>query len=331
MFLDSPRISRALSVFDHARCCWAAIPLRSPQEPVTPSSFPSRPSSARAVGKQKLSLTSWNIQASPFKTVARSELILNHILKGPELPDIVFLQEVTMSVRQSILDNPIVQSAFLTITDAKDKTTFSGVPFATMALLSNKRFFYSPLAAEDDTGAGGSKMMLDSVFRMELPSRYGRDALCVNIRKPAAPDTVLRLFNVHLESLDSQLRRSFQMSVLAHLLREPGCSGGVIAGDFNPVQPSDLKLVKEHGLVDAWVALRGDTAEPGEGDTWGVEFAQRLQEFSGGNIVNEIVGVVASSIGESTPRMILTLVDFLDWNQQRFPHPKSAFGMPGGP
>ncbi|KAG8734657.1 hypothetical protein FRC10_011553 [Ceratobasidium sp. 414] len=268
LFLNRLRVSRALSSFDHASHRWAAIRLRNPHDPIT-----QRPSSSpHAVGKQTLSLTSWNIQASQSKPVARSQLILDHILKGPKFPDIILLQEVASSVRQSLLSDPRVRSSFLT-TDAEDDTSFKGVPFATMTLLSSKRFG-SPLLAEGGKKGedeGGSRMVLDSVFRTELPSRYGRDALCVNIATPAAPGQVLRLFNVHLDSLDSQFRRVLQMEVLAGLLREPGCSGGIIAGDFNAIFPDDHVLVDKHKLVDAWVALHGSTTGLDGGATWGVD------------------------------------------------------------
>jgi tyrosyl-DNA phosphodiesterase 2 len=225
------------------------------------------------LAQQTLSLTSWNIQASQSRPVDRSELILDHILKGPKFPDINFLQEVASTARQSLLSNPRVRSSFLT-TDAEDDTSFKGVPFATMTLLSSKRFG-SPLLAEEEEegegeGKGGSKMVLDSVFRMELPSRYERDALCVNIAAPAVPGAVLRLLNVHLDSLDSQFRRALQMHILAGLLRELGCSGGIIAGDFNAILPDDHMLVDKHELVDAWVALHGSTTGPDGGATWGV-------------------------------------------------------------
>ena len=119
--------------------------------------------------------------------------------------------------------------------------------------------------------SGGSKLVLDSVFRTEMPSRYKRDALCVNIAAPAAPGKVLRLLNVHLDSLDSHLRHALQMMVLAGLLREPGCSGGAIAGDFNAVTPADHALVDNNKLVDAWVAFHGSTTVPDGGATWGVD------------------------------------------------------------
>ena len=273
MFLSRNRLGRALSVFDHARHRWVAIPLRDPHDHITqrPSS---RPADAHAVGKQTLSLISWNIQASQSRPVARSELILDHILKGPKFPDIIFLQEVGSSARESLLRDSRVRSSFLT-TDAEDDTSWKGVQFATLTLLSSKRFG-SPLLSEEkggegeDEGEGGSKMVLDSVFRTELPSKYGRDALCVNIAAPAAPGSVLRLLNVHLDSLNSLSRRMLQMDILADLLREPGCSGGIIAGDFNAIHPTDHTLVDKHELVDAWVALHGSTTGPDGGATWGV-------------------------------------------------------------
>jgi tyrosyl-DNA phosphodiesterase 2 len=261
MFLN--RLHRDLSAFSHATHRWAAIPLRDPHDPITQKRPSSRPTDA--IGKQSLSLTSWNIQASQSGPVARSKLILDHILKGPKFSDIIFLQEVTSSVRQSLLNDPRVCSDFLT-TDAEDDTSFKGAPFATMTLLSSKRFG-SPLLAEE--GEGGGKLMLDSVFRMELPSRYRRDALCVNIAVPAAPGAILRLLNVHLDSLDSYFRRALQMQILAGVLRDPGCSGGIIAGDFNAIFPEDHSLVDEFELLDAWVALHGST-RPDGGATWGV-------------------------------------------------------------
>lgn len=234
--------------------------MHNPDDPV--NQRPSRPAEpGRAVAKQALSLTSWNIQAPWSRPAARSKFILDHIFKRPKFLDIIFLQGVTPSVRESLLSDPRVRSGFLA-TDGEDNTFCADVPFATMTLLSSKRFGAPSLAEE---GQGGPKIVLDSVFRMELASRYERDALCVNIAAPAAPGTILRLLNVHLEPLDGHFRRTLQMGVLASLLREPGCSGGVIAGDFNALLPDDHALVDRHELVDVWVALHG----PHGGHTWG--------------------------------------------------------------
>ena len=260
MFLNRSRQSRALSAFDHSSRRWSAIHLRDPHDPITqrPSSCPGN---THAVCKQTLSLTSWNLQTYLSRRVARTELILDRVFKGPQFPDIILLQEVSSSIRQVLLGDPRIRSSFLT-TDAEDDTSFKGVPFATMTLLSSKRFG-SPLLAEE--GGEGSKIVLDSVFRTQLTSRYKRDALCVNIAASTVPGSILRLLNVHLDPFDSQFIRFLQMDVLAGLLREPGCSGGIIAGDFNAVYPRDHKLIDEHELVDAWVAMHG----PHGGATWG--------------------------------------------------------------
>ena len=292
--------------FDHASHRWAAIPLIDPHDSITQSSSSSRPADTHAVGKQTLSLASWNIQASQFRPVVRSELILDHILKGPRFPDIIFLQEVSPSVRRSLLSNPRVRSSFLT-TDAEDDTSFKGVPFATMTLLSSKRFGSPLLAGEEKgEGEGGSKMVLDSVFRKELPSRYKRDALCVNISTPAAPGQVLRLLNVHLDSFDSPFRRLVQMDVLARLLREPGCSGGIIAGGFNAI------LADEHKLVDAWVALHGSTTGPDGGATWrvGVELEDGFKPARLDKVV--MLGLQPDEIEVLQPGLISTHLPWSD-------------------
>ena len=129
MFLNRNRVGRALSAFDHASHRWAAIPLHDQHDPLTQRSS-SRPADAHTVGKQTLSLTSWNIHASQSRPAARSERILDHILKGPTFPDIIFLQEVALNARQSLLSDPRVRSSFLT-TDAEDDRSFKGVPFTT--------------------------------------------------------------------------------------------------------------------------------------------------------------------------------------------------------
>lgn len=64
--------------------------------------------------------------------------------------------------------------------------------------------------------------------------------------------------------------------MVASMLREPGYSGGVIAGDFNAIRPEDDELVDKTKLVDAWVALNG--TEDDDGATWGLD-SQRRSRF----------------------------------------------------
>jgi len=91
----------------------------------------------------------------------------------------------------------------------------------------------------------------------------------VDIVSPNSLGTLLRLINVHLDSLeDTELHRPEQMRILADFLREPGCGRGLVAGDFNDISPKDKGLVEENKLVDAWVKLHGATGA--DGDTWSV-------------------------------------------------------------
>jgi len=91
---------------------------------------------------------------------------------------------------------------------------------------------------------------------------------------PQPRRAVFRLVNVHLDSLGDTLHyRARQMEILANVLREPGCSGGIIAGDFNAISPGDDGLVDKNELVDMWVALHG-SSDP-DGATWGVGVERR--------------------------------------------------------
>ncbi|KAG6827481.1 hypothetical protein H0H92_011612 [Tricholoma furcatifolium] len=251
---------RALSAFNHAARRWAPLPLRDA-------------TTNRLSPTQSLSLISWNIDAFSSRPVARAKLILNHVLEGLNSPDIIFLQEVSSDIRTSILNEARVRSAFL-VTDAEDQTSFEDVPFSSMTLLSSTRFASSPiLKKESDEIKGDEALMVRRVARVPLPSKYKRDALYIDIIFPTAPSTVFRLTNVHLDSLGDTLHyRQQQMKILANILREPGCSGGVIAGDFNAISAEDNALLGENGLVDAWVALHGgaDSSTGPDGATWGV-------------------------------------------------------------
>ena len=259
---------------------WTPIPSRNAQSQVA-----QRPSlTSRKIDTswtQSLSLVSWNIDAFSSRPVARAKLILSHILEGPKSPDIIFLQEVTPNVRAALLEDA---RAFL-VTDAEDQTSFEGVPFATMTLLSSARFASGAESQEEGDGiGGGGKFTLGCVSRVTLPSKYGRDGLCVDIIPPtAAPGTVFRLINVHLDSLWYTLPfRAQQMKILADVLREPGCSGGIIAGDFNAISPEDEGLVDKNDLVGAWVALHG-RAGP-RAATWGVGVGRRDDRLGPGRL-----------------------------------------------
>jgi tyrosyl-DNA phosphodiesterase 2 len=267
------RLSRTLSAFNRSTRRWAPIPLRNAQSQVMQRLSLTSPN-IDTFWAQRLSLISWNIDAFSSRPVSRATLILGHILEGPKPPAIIFLQEVTPDVRASLLDDARVRAAFL-VTDVEDQTSFEDVPFATMTLLLSARFVSGLNSQkEGDGNERGERFMLGRVSRVTLPSKYRRDVLFVDIIPPTAPGTVFRLINVHLDSLGDTLRyRAQQMEMLANVLRESGCGGGIIAGDFNAISPEDDGLVDKNGLVDAWVALHG-RADP-DGATWGVGVERR--------------------------------------------------------
>ena len=281
---------RTLSVFKPSTRLWVPVssrcaPNQATRQPALTSHF---------------SLITQNLDAFSPRPVARANLLLGGILEESKRPDIIFLQEVTSDVRTSILGNPKVREAFL-VTDAEDRTSFEGVPFASMTLLSRKRFAFDlELQKEEDGVERGEKFMLGPVSRVKLPSKYGRCALSVDLIPPSAPSTpstACRLVNVHLDSLGDMLPyRTEQVEILANLLREPGCGGGLIAGDFNAINPKDHALLDQNGLVDAWVALHGKK-EP-DGATWGVGVGVERHDGLGPGRLDKVAmsGVVAKDM-----------------------------------
>ncbi|KAG6915677.1 hypothetical protein DXG01_010466 [Tephrocybe rancida] len=251
---------RTLSAFKPSNRLWVPVSSECAPSPVTQQ----LPLTSR------FSLITQNLDAFSSRPVARAKLLLDGILKESKRPDIIFLQEVTSDVRTSILGNAKVCEAFL-VTDAEDQTSFEGVPFANMTLLSRKRFAFDLESQKEEDGVErGEKFMLGPVSRVKLPSKYGRCALSVVIIPPSTPSTTCRLVNVHLDSLGHTLPyRTEQMEILGNLLREPGCGGGLIAGDFNAISPEDHALLDKNGLVDVWVTLHGNKEL--DGATWGVK------------------------------------------------------------
>ncbi|KAH8828682.1 Endonuclease/exonuclease/phosphatase [Flagelloscypha sp. PMI_526] len=251
----------------------------------------------------RFSLITQNLDAFSPRPVARAKLLLDDILGVCKQPDIIFLQEVTSSVRTSILGNPKIREAFL-VTDAEDQSSFDGVPFANMTLLSSKRFtFESKSLRKDNRIEREGEFTLGVVSRVKLPSKYGRCALSVDITPPSALVSAYRLINVHFDSLGDTLPyRTEQMEILANLLREPGCAGGLIAGDFNAISPEDHALLDKNGLVDAWLALHGRTGF--DGATWGVE-AERRDGLRPGRLDKvALLGIEAKDIKLLRPGLI---------------------------
>jgi tyrosyl-DNA phosphodiesterase 2 len=109
---------------------------------------------------------------------------------------------------------------------------------------------------------------LGAIWRIALPSRFERDALCCDllVNPSSRCATRIRLANVHLDSLPIHpSRRPQQLSIIASYLDVAG--RGVVVGDFNPVLPEDDAIISSNRLVDAWSLLY--PTDPGF--TWGID------------------------------------------------------------
>ncbi len=316
--------ARALSEFKPSTRRWVPIspPRCAPRQatqrqqrlPLTPNPPPR--------SKFSLSLITQNLDAFSSRPIARARLLLESILREDlKRPDVIFLQEVTSDVHAAILANPTVREAFL-VTDAQpqDQTAFEGVPFANVILLSRERFAFELESHTDEEveaseGERKEQFALGPVSRVELPSKYARCALAVDIIPPSLSfstlststspptDQTYRLINVHLDSLgDTLAYRTAQLEVLAGLLRAPGCAGGVIAGDFNAISTDDHPLLGRNGLVDAWEALHGE--DGADGATWGVGVRRRGGLKAGRLDKVALVGVEVREMEVVSPPMM---------------------------
>ncbi|KDR78178.1 hypothetical protein GALMADRAFT_245212 [Galerina marginata CBS 339.88] len=295
----TPLWQRSLSAFKRSNRLWS---------PVSSSRCASSQVTHQHAQPSHFSLITQNLDAFSSRPIARAKLLLDDILKESKRPDVIFLQEVTSEVYSAILANPTVRKAFL-VADARDQMLFAGVPFENMTLLSRKRFAFDlePQKEEEEGRLeSGEKFGLGPVSRFKLPSKYGRCALSVDIipsSTPSAPSPVYRLINVHLDSLWHTLAyRIKQLEILANLLREPGCAGGLIAGDFNAISPDDHALLEKNGLLDAWVALHG--GDELDGGTWGVGVERRDGLTAGRLDKVAMLGVEAKDMEVMRPRLI---------------------------
>lgn len=257
------------SIFDAARDQWVDLP----QLPKTYKGI--SPNNPQPYADSPLSLVTWNIDAHAYEPVARLLRLLEAIYRqcsraGPtdtaprkesDTPDVIFLQEV--SSYNNLAPDALLQNDWI-----RGNYYVSGVswfiqdqqhPVYSLTMVSRHRF------ETDDLGP---------LWRIDLPSRYGRYALCCDLGLASSikcdHSRVYRLVNAHLDrGTERPNKRPQQMQILTEALKvnakEMGISGGVIAGDFCPVIPEeDDEIVSANGLIDCWTVL-----QPGqEGNTW---------------------------------------------------------------
>jgi tyrosyl-DNA phosphodiesterase 2 len=178
-----------------------------------------------------------------------------------ETPVVVLLQEMCESDIRQILKASWVQDRFA-VTDL-NHTRWPNLVYGTTTLVDRR-------------------LALSGVFRVPLWSRFGRDALFVDVSVPVDTERrTVRLCNVHLESLHTDVPvRPVQVAAIAKYLHVEGVHAGLLAGDTNAIQPHDREIAAANNLTDAYLALGGEE-DSEEGYTWGYQSPAWLREKHG--------------------------------------------------
>lgn len=227
-------------------------------------------------------LISWNIDMLVPFGVERMTAALAHLqtlaISTPlDTPIVIFLQELTPSDLSLITASPWIRTRF-NITD-NDNSSWLSPHYGTATLID-------------------TRLSITSVFRVPFLSKFDRDGLFVDIAishssesvsSPRESSKVLRLCNVHLESLvASPPVRPAQLSAAATYLHAPEVVCALLAGDLNAIEPFDRTLHADNGLQDAYLELGGQEDRE-EGFTWGYQVPQAMREKFGCSRMDKIL------------------------------------------
>jgi tyrosyl-DNA phosphodiesterase 2 len=219
---------------------------------------------SKVVSMDSFRLLTWNIDVLTEFGEERMASALEYLGQMiAEIPAsqliVVLLQEMSVSDLLQIQNTPWVQSRFH-ITDLDAKYWQSDL-YGTTTLI-DKRF------------------TIARVFRTPFPSNFQRDGFFVDVRLTDS-DKVLRLCNVHLESLiaDPPIRPG-QLEQAAKYMHDDTVHAAVLAGDCNAIQPFDRTLHSENRLNDAYLELGGQE-DTEEGCTWGQQVPESLRQRFG--------------------------------------------------
>lgn len=225
----------------------------------------------RATGPvSSLAVISWNIDFMAPEPRARMASALNHLehvisTMDPSTAVVVLLQEM-METRgtmdgandlSQIADAAWVQARFC-ITDL-DSRAWSA-PYGQVTLVDRR-------------------LCIERVARLQLVSEFGRDALLVDVRLNAKASGsfgaqtrgLMRLCNVHLDSMSGQVRPVQWKGVAQHLQDSSACvAASILAGDCNANRPRDATEPQRNGFRDSYLEL-GGVEDADEGLTWGYQ------------------------------------------------------------
>ncbi|KAL8648678.1 MAG: hypothetical protein Q9210_004839 [Variospora velana] len=179
-------------------------------------------------------------------------------------PLVIFLEEMTPDTLELIRNASWIRKIF-NLTDI-DPSNWRSARYGTTTLIDRR-------------------LPIGSVYRMHYETNMQRDGLFVDLTTRSSggdgSERRTRLCNTHFESMraDPPLRPA-QVGIVAEQLHMPEVHGGLIAGDFNPIQDFDRTFHTQNDLQDAYLAVGGqEDAE--EGYTWVQQVHPRLNERYG--------------------------------------------------
>lgn len=212
-----------------------------------------------------LVLISWNIDFMAPEPQARMASALNYLEKMVStIPSssavVIFFQEMTQELSSLDRANDLNQIAAASWV----RTRFNTTDLNTSGWDSR----YGQITLVD------RRLDIHAVSRLHLVSEFQRDALFVDVRlNPAIPgsERLLRLCNVHLDSLAGELR-PVQWKGIARHLQDGGAGiiASILAGDCNANRPRDTLEPQNNGFKDAFLEL-GGVENDEQGATWGFQ------------------------------------------------------------
>jgi tyrosyl-DNA phosphodiesterase 2 len=247
-------------------------------QPISPPQLPSSAIPEPAIDTEAIRLISWNIDVLVGYAEERMRAALQYLdrliaLTPNEVPVVVFLQEMGQSDLEQIRDAVWIKQRF-NIAEIDHLHWLS--PYYGTNVLVDRR------------------LAIKNIFRVPWVSKFDRDGLFVDIaltntQDPHGNPKLLRLCNVHLESLVANPPvRPSQMALASQYLKKPEVAASLVAGDMNAIQPFDRTLYSENGLRDAYLELGGQE-DSDDGYTWGYQVPQWLRDKFGCSRMDKIL------------------------------------------
>ncbi|KAF2650065.1 hypothetical protein K491DRAFT_683299 [Lophiostoma macrostomum CBS 122681] len=213
-----------------------------------------------------LRLITWNIDfmaSHPQARMASAISYLEGLVSGSPSTSavVVFLQEMREIQPPRILQTP----------DAADLTQLSQASWV------QQRFHMTDLDMKTWKATYGQVTLIDrrlrtgEVSRLRFVSEFHRDALLVDLPLAGLGNGILRLCNVHLDSMQGSMRPVQWKGAAQHL--QDGSAGvvaSILAGDCNANQHRDRTEPQKNGFTDAYLALGGRESDD-DGATWGFQ------------------------------------------------------------